>query len=79
MPKKKEKMNKCQRVSVPDAAKEIGCEPDFLRFLMRTKKIDIGVVIPPKEKRGRYQYLIFRAKLDRFLGIENGGISDAKS
>lgn len=70
MSKLKEKVENCQRVSVPDAAKEIGCDADKLRFLMRTKKIDIGMVISPKEKKGRYQYLIFRAKLDKFLGID---------
>ena len=71
MPKLKKGTSECQRVPVQDAAKEIGIEPDRLRFLMRTKKIDIGLVIPPKDRAGRYQYLIFRAKLDKFLGLDN--------
>lgn len=59
----------CQRVSLPDAAREIGVTADYLRFLMREKKVDLGQVIRPKEKKGRYQYIVFRSKLDRFLDL----------
>ena len=69
----------CQRISVPDAAKEIGCDPDYLRQKMKRKEWDLGVVVPPVKGKKMYTYFIFRAKLDRFLGIENGGISNAKS
>lgn len=70
MCKHKEKDASCQRISVLEAAKEIGCDPDFLRQMMKKKKWDLGEVIPP-EKGGKktYTYYVFRAKLDKFLGI----------
>lgn len=71
MPNLKKKTEECQRVSVPNAAKEIGCSPDYLRQKMKRKEWDLGVVVPPKKPRGIYQYFIFRSKLDKFLGIEN--------
>lgn len=67
MPEARE--NICQRVTLPNAAKEIGIEPDRLRYLMREKKVDLGKVLPPKSAGGRYEYLIFRPKLDKFLGL----------
>lgn len=65
----------CQRVPLPDAAKELGISADYLRFLMRAKKVDLGMVLPPKSKNGRCEYLVFRAKLDRFMGLD---IEDSK-
>lgn len=61
----------CQRVTVANASKELGIDQDTLRFMMQKKVIDIGQVIPPKTKGGRYEYLIFRAKLDKFLGLRD--------
>lgn len=71
MPKLREKTEKCQRVSVADAAKEIGCDADYLRQMMKKKRWDLGVVVPPATPHGNYQYWIFRAKLNKFLGIED--------
>ena len=59
-----------QRVTVADAAKEIGCEPDYLRQKMKKRIWDLGTVVAPSQPSGRYEYFIFRAKLDRFLGLE---------
>lgn len=70
MPYKKEKSAICQRVSVNDAAAEIGCHPQYLRQQMREKKWDLGHVIPPKRAGKQYAYIVLRAKLDKFLGIE---------
>lgn len=70
MPKVNTKSEKCQRVPVEDAAAEIGCYPQYLRQQMRAKKWDLGQVIYPKGPRGQCTYLVFRAKLDKFLGIE---------
>lgn len=70
MSKLKEKAEKCQRVLVADAAKEIGCDPDFLRQMMKKNKWDLGTVVPPTRAGGIYTYYIFRPKLDKFLGIE---------
>ena len=57
------------RVTVADAAKQIGCTQDFLRQRMKRKEWDGGVAVPPVKKGGPYQYYIFQAKLDKFLGI----------
>lgn len=67
------KTDSCQRVSVNDAAAEIGCHPEYLRRKMKAKKWDLGRVEPPLKKNGQYTYLVFRAKLDKFLGIEKCG------
>lgn len=59
-----------QRVSVFEAAAEIGCHPQYLRQQMRTGKWDLGIVVKPPCNCSRFQYFIFRAKLDKFLGKE---------
>lgn len=69
MPALKPKDTTCQRVSVADAAKEIGCDADFLRQMMKKKKWDLGTVVPPTRTGGIYTYYIFRPKLDKFLGL----------
>lgn len=66
----KEKSANCQRVRVADAAKEIGCDPQYLKLKMRKKKWDLGVVEPPIGGGKRYNYIIFRRKLDKFLGLD---------
>jgi hypothetical protein len=67
----KEKSENCQRVDVADAAEEIGCHPEYLRRRMAAKDWDLGRVVPPKKVGGKREYLIFRPKLDRFLGKED--------
>lgn len=57
-----------ERVSVADAAKEIGCAPEFLRLQIRNGNWDLGSFIKPQKGKKNYQYYVFRAKLDRFLG-----------
>lgn len=59
-----------QRVKVADAAREIGCHPEYLRRQMQAGKWDLGKVVRPARGSGKYEYFIFRAKLDRFLGLE---------
>lgn len=59
-----------QRVSVFEAAAEIGCHPQYLRQQMRTGKWDLGNVVKPSRNGSRCEYFIFRAKLDKFLGKE---------
>lgn len=66
---RKAKSEDCQRVSVSDAAKEIGCDPQYLRLKMKKKKWDLGKVEPPTNG-GRCEYFIFRRKLDAFLGLD---------
>ena len=65
-----------QRLSVKQAAAEIGCDPEYLRRQMRSGKWDLGSVIRPGKGVSIYQYFIFRAKLDKFLGIERGENSE---
>ena len=59
-----------QRLTVKEAAAEIGCNVEYLRRQMKAGRWDLGSVIKPTSKVKNYQYFIFRAKLDRFLGIE---------
>mgnify|MGYP000279122542 CR=1 FL=1 len=59
-----------QRLTVKEAAAEIGCNVEYLRRQMKAGRWDLGSVIKPNAKIKNYQYFIFRAKLDKFLGIE---------
>lgn len=74
MPAKKEDVT-CATISVPKAAEILGFSADYLRWLMREKKLDVGIVIPPKKKGGIYRYKVSVAKLDRLIGTldENCG------
>lgn len=67
---RKEKSENCQRVSVADAAREIGCDPQYLKLKMKKKKWDLGVVELPVNGGRRCNYIIFRRKLDKFLGLD---------
>ena len=64
-----------ERVSVEEAAHEIGCHVEYLRRQMRLnpewKKL--GVVVKPERGHTKNTYFIFRDKLDEFLG-KTGGI-----
>lgn len=58
-----------ERVTLAQAAKELGMAPQGVREYMKRGLIDIGVVLPcvtGKSKTKRY--IIFRDKLDRYLG-----------
>lgn len=59
-----------QRVSLLDAAVEIGCAPQALREHMKKGLWDLGEVVPPDRGSKNYRYYVFRRKLDRFLGKE---------
>lgn len=59
-----------ERVSVPDAAKEIGCDPQYLRLQMKSGHWDLGSYVKPGKGRKKGNYYVFRKKLDRFLGKE---------
>lgn len=56
-----------ERVPTRQAAQEMGIGMDQLRWMMETRKIDIGVVTPSRSGRSK-RYLIFRSKLDKVLG-----------
>ena len=59
-----------QRVSLLDAAVEIGCAPQALREHMKKGLWDLGEVVPPDQRSKNYRYYVFRRKLNRFLGKE---------
>lgn len=69
MPKVKSKDESCMKVTVAEAAKMIGVDPDYLRQRMKRGEWDLGVVVPPPKGGQIYKYIIFRPKLERFLGI----------
>lgn len=58
-----------QRVSVPEAAKEIGCDQNYLRQQMRRGEWDLGSYVRPGRGKKKASYFVFRNKLDKFLGI----------
>lgn len=63
--------SKGDRITAAAAAREIGCNVEFLRRQMQRKddgRWDLGEVVPPEVPGGNYQYFIFRGKLDKFLG-----------
>ena len=55
------------RVPPRKAAKEIGCCPEYLRRQMKAGNWDLGSVIKPGRGHSKWQYFIFRDKLDKFL------------
>ena len=56
-----------KRVRVADAAKEIGCHPEYLRRRMKAGHWNLGNVVKPDRDGTNYQYFIFRDKLNKFL------------
>lgn len=65
---KEKQIIKSQRVRVEDAAKEIGCCPEYLRRQMKSEKWNLGKVVKPAGRGAQCEYFIFRTKLDEFLG-----------
>jgi len=56
-----------KRVSVIQAARELGVAPQGVRVQMQRGKLDIGVVVPSVQGC-RLQYWIYRDKLDKVMG-----------
>lgn len=59
---------KSERVSLVQAAKELGLAPQGLREYMKRGLIDVGTVVPDATRGKTLRYLIYREKLDRYLG-----------
>lgn len=60
-----------QRVTLAQAAIELGMAPQGVREYMKRGLIDIGDVLPAinsKSKKPKFRYHIYREKLDRHLG-----------
>lgn len=62
-----------EKVPVEQAARMIGCAPEYLRRQMKAKEWDLGQVVRPPRGGNNYRYYIFRAKLEKFLGKESRG------
>lgn len=58
-------MGECQRVSVAQAAEEIGISVQAVRVRMRKGKLNIGKVV--KTGSHKHDYLIYRSLLDRYI------------
>ena len=56
------------RVSVAQAAKELGLAPQGVREYMKRGLIDIGEVLPALSGGDSLRYHIYRDKLDKHLG-----------
>lgn len=58
-----------EKVSVKQAAKEIGCSEQYLRdnMLLLPNWRRLGTIVYPKPGGIRHRYFIFRDKLDYFL------------
>lgn len=60
-----------ERVSLPEAARELGCSPQAVREHMKCGIWDLGEVIAPGQRgRRNWAYYVFRPKLDRLIGKE---------
>ena len=62
-----------EKIPVTQAARMIGCAPEYLRRQMKAKEWDLGQVVRPPRGGNNYRYYIFRAKLEKFLGKESRG------
>jgi predicted transcriptional regulator len=62
-----EDMGNSNRVSVQDAARELGMNPQGVREYMKRGLIDIGMVVPSVTGNGM-RYIIMREKLNKVLG-----------
>ena len=57
-----------ERLTTEEAAKEIGCRVQAVRENMRRGIWDLGSVVPIGGKKRKYNYYVFREKLNQFLG-----------
>ena len=60
------------RVSVAQAAQELGLDPATVRYWMETGQLPIGIVVKPTKGRKHKRYLIYRPKLDAVIGRTGG-------
>lgn len=66
-------MKLTERVRLTEAAKLLGVCPQSVREHMRRKLWDLGdVQSPAKTGKSRYEFFVYRHKLNKHLGIEGG-------
>lgn len=58
----------CERVSVAEAAKELGCAQQAVREQMKRGTWDLGYVVQTGKSGRKYAYYIYREKLNKHLG-----------
>lgn len=56
------------KITIDEAARRIGCAPEYLRQQMRSGAWNIGEAVKPKKTGGNWRYYIFEGKLKTFLG-----------
>lgn len=62
-------MTECERIPLPEAAQILGCAPQAVREHMKSGVWDLGVVV--RTSPNRYQYHIYRAKLNKMIGRDD--------
>lgn len=60
-----------ERISVAETAKLLGMSPQSVRVQMRRGNLPIGKALPSVSGKG-WRYLIFREKLNEFIGKGQG-------
>lgn len=57
-----------ERISVKEAAAILGCNPQAVRENMKSGRWDLGSVVPTGKAGKKYNYYIYRAKINKFIG-----------
>lgn len=60
-------------LTVEETAKLLGKSPQFIRIQLQRKMLPFGIAIPSVSGKG-FRYLIPKAKVYEFLGIEKEGV-----
>lgn len=58
------------RITVQEAAAILGTTPDYIHYHMRCGDLPIGHVMPSGGKGKRKTYMIYRDKVNAFVGRE---------
>ena len=56
---------KAERVTVRDAAKELGIDSETLRYMMQQERLPIGYALC-RESKKRWTYIIYRGLLNSY-------------
>ncbi len=59
---------KGERLTVEEAAMELGCAKQAVRENMKSGRWDLGSVVPTGNGKKKHNYYIYREKLNRHLG-----------
>ena len=56
------------KITVPEAAKIMGCDPQFLRLALQQERFGFGVAV---RCRKRFAYYVNKQKFDEYLGRDS--------